>query len=418
MKVFLLSDYFYPFTPGGAEWSVYELAAALKEKNIDVVVVTLNYGSEDQSHYKSIKVLRIPFARKLTDTRKVVNPIWQNNPIFFVTSALDLIKVIKKENPDVIHVHGKFLIPAGIITGLITKKPVIVSIRDKQLLCSLGKCFFNKNRTKACSFVEYLTSDFPWFYKNYVTNKNFISFVYTLLGAIWTRIAAAQIEYLAKKAAAIIAISNSQKKYLETNGFKKVVTIYNAVPFYKLKSIVLKDKKVLFVGKLSLGKGAHLLLDAISKIIKKTKAEFVFAGTVDVKQSVQEKMKNKIFKNATKFLGPISHQRLTSLYRNSSVVVMPSIYPEAFGRVGLEALVVGTPVVVSDRGGLPEIVDDRITGRVTRAKADDLAEAITDILNNEKRYKDNIKREYTRLKNKFEITPLKMHLKLYKRLVK
>ena len=418
MKVLLVSDYFYPFTPGGSEWSVYELARALKANQVESIVATLNYGAEPSAGYHGIKILRIPSLKKLKHTRSVVNPIWQNNPIFFVTSAVHLIKVVRKENPDIIHVHGKFLIPAGIITGLITKKPVIVSIRDKQLLCSLGKCFFNKNRMRACNFIEYLTSDFPWFYKNYVTNKNLTSLVYTLLGAIWTRLAAVQIAYLAKRASAIIAISNSQKKYLEANGFKKVVTIYNTAPFSKSKSLVSKEKKVLFVGKLSLGKGAQPLLDAISKIVKKTKVKFIFTGTVDVKQSVQAKMKNEIFKNSTKFLGPVPHQKLTTFYKNSSLVVMPSIYPEAFGRVALEALAVGTPVVVSDRGGLPEIVDDRITGRVIDPTAEDLAEAIIDILENEKRYKDNIKREYTRLKNKFETTPLKMHLKLYNQLLK
>lgn len=418
MKVMLLVDYFMPFNPGGTEWSVYYLAQSFKKHLIKPLIVTLNYGASEKEVYKGVGIVRMPFFKKLHQTRMVVNPIWQNNPIFFITSAMYLIKVVKKENPDVIHVHGKFLIPAAVIAGFITRKPVVISIRDKQLLCSLGKCFFSKNRFKACNFWQYLTSDFPWFWQNYVTNKNLVSLVYTLLGAIWARLAAAQIAYLAKRASCIIAISNSQKKYLEANGFKKIVTIYNIAPFSKPKSWVFKEKKVLFVGKLSLGKGAQPLLDAISKIIKKTKAEFIFAGTVDVKQSVQEKMKNEIFKNSTKFLGPVSHQKLTSFYRNSSLVVMPSIYPEAFGRVALEALAVGTPVVVSDRGGLPEIVDERITGRVINPTAEDLTEAIIDILENEKRYKDNIKREYTRLKNKFEIIPLNMHLKLYNQLLK
>ena len=91
MKVLLVTDYFYPFTPGGSEWSVYELARELKQKNIKVTVVTLNYGAKTQEYYKGIKILRIPFIKKLSDSRKVVNPVWQNNPIFFLISAYFLI---------------------------------------------------------------------------------------------------------------------------------------------------------------------------------------------------------------------------------------------------------------------------------------------------------------------------------------
>lgn len=88
MKVLLLTDYFYPFTPGGSEWSVYELAKALIKNRVDTQVVSINYGADNNDVYKGIKILRIPFIKKLKDSRSVVNPIWQNNPIFFLKSAV------------------------------------------------------------------------------------------------------------------------------------------------------------------------------------------------------------------------------------------------------------------------------------------------------------------------------------------
>ncbi len=148
MKVFLVSDYFYPFTPGGSEWSVYELAKSLKRKKINPVVVSLNYGARGNEIFMGIEVIRLPFFKKLSNSRKVVNPFWQNNPIFLLTSSLNMFKSIKKENPSIIHVNGKFLIPASIIAGFLLRKPVVVTIRDKQLLCPIGKCFFEKNRLK------------------------------------------------------------------------------------------------------------------------------------------------------------------------------------------------------------------------------------------------------------------------------
>ena len=133
MKVFLLSDYFYPFNPGGSEWSVYELGQSLKKEGLTPLIVTLNYGAAEEENYHGMKILRLPFYKKLKSQRQVVNPIWQNNPIFFLTSAFHLIKAIRNENPDLLHVHGKFLIPPAIIASFITKKPPVAEMIKKAI---------------------------------------------------------------------------------------------------------------------------------------------------------------------------------------------------------------------------------------------------------------------------------------------
>lgn len=418
MKVLLLSDYFYPFTPGGAEWSVYELALAFKNKGIGVKIVTLNYGTVEKEIYKDLEIIRLPFAKKLSGSRKVVNPFWQNNPIFFITSAYHLIKVIREENPDVVHVNGNFLIPAAIIAGFIVKKPIVVTLRDKQLLCSLGKCFFQKDRKKACGFSEYVFTEIPWFIKNYHQSKNIFKLIYVAVGAIWARLSFHLIKYLAKHARTVTAISHSQKGYLENNGFKNVKAVYNTADFAGPQSKVQKNKKVVFAGKLSKGKGGEVLLDAIEKIIKTKKIKFLFAGAINLKDDVNKKSKNILFKKSTIFLGGVDHSRLGELIRDSSAVVMPSIYPEAFGRVALEALAVGVPVVVSDTGALPEVVEDKKTGRVVNIDTDSLAEAIQDVIDNESKYKDNIKKQYPKLKKKFFEEPRNQYINLYEGLLK
>jgi glycosyltransferase involved in cell wall biosynthesis len=93
---------------------------------------------------------------------------------------------------------------------------------------------------------------------------------------------------------------------------------------------------------------------------------------------------------------------------------MPSIYPEAFGRVALEALSVGTPVIVTNTGALPEIVENKKTGRVVDTSPKDLEEGILDVLKNEETYVNNIKKEYKNLKEKFYNKPLAQHISLYK----
>jgi glycosyltransferase involved in cell wall biosynthesis len=61
---------------------------------------------------------------------------------------------------------------------------------------------------------------------------------------------------------------------------------------------------------------------------------------------------------------------------------MPSLVPEAFGRIPVEANRLGVPAIVNDRGALPEIIEDNVTGIVTKANSNDLAKAIAKVVSN------------------------------------
>jgi glycosyltransferase involved in cell wall biosynthesis len=82
--------------------------------------------------------------------------------------------------------------------------------------------------------------------------------------------------------------------------------------------------------------------------------------------------------------GDIEHHAWTDnapgLMRHLDVVVLPS-YEEPFGTVLAEAMAVGTPVVATRVDGLPEVVDDGVTGRlVAPGEPDELAAAVLDVL--------------------------------------
>src|SRR5450432_3977871 len=82
------------------------------------------------------------------------------------------------------------------------------------------------------------------------------------------------------------------------------------------------------------------------------------------------------------FTGFIPDEALLRLYKVADVACFPSLY-EPFGIVALEAMAAHTPVVVSDAGGLPEVVEADVTGTVTWANSpDSLAWGILRILHN------------------------------------
>jgi glycosyltransferase involved in cell wall biosynthesis len=74
-----------------------------------------------------------------------------------------------------------------------------------------------------------------------------------------------------------------------------------------------------------------------------------------------------------RWLGPVEDEVLAELYSAAMVVAVPSLY-EGFGITALEAMACGAPVVVSDRGALPEVVG--AAGIVVEPTADALAEGI------------------------------------------
>ena len=63
------------------------------------------------------------------------------------------------------------------------------------------------------------------------------------------------------------------------------------------------------------------------------------------------------FNDKISFLGFVDNQTKYSLYSDALAVIIPSIWPENAPLVALEALSVGTPVISSNHGGLPEIIE-------------------------------------------------------------
>jgi glycosyltransferase involved in cell wall biosynthesis len=74
----------------------------------------------------------------------------------------------------------------------------------------------------------------------------------------------------------------------------------------------------------------------------------------------------------------LERNKVFSLMASSSLVVTPSLWPEGFGRIPVEANKLGTPAVVSNRGALPEVVTDRVTALVTEPSIHTFAVTISE----------------------------------------
>jgi glycosyltransferase involved in cell wall biosynthesis len=103
---------------------------------------------------------------------------------------------------------------------------------------------------------------------------------------------------------------------------------------------------VLYFGKLLYNKGVHLLVEALRGI----HARALIVGFGDYRGRLEG-----IAPAHTLFTGPLEHRHLVNLLPLADVVVVPSIFPEAFGMVAAEAAAAGVPPLVARHSGLAEV---------------------------------------------------------------
>lgn len=160
--------------------------------------------------------------------------------------------------------------------------------------------------------------------------------------------------------------------------------------------------QVLFVGRLVPEKGVTVLLEAASYVLEACPdTHFTVAGSGPSAPELHRLSAQLGLRERFTFTGYVDDATLAGLYRRAAVAVFPSLY-EPFGIVALEAMALGAAVVVSDTGGLAEIVEDGITGmRVQPGNARALAGAIIDLLTDEPRRQRLAVSAYHRVKQDF-----------------
>lgn len=190
----------------------------------------------------------------------------------------------------------------------------------------------------------------------------------------------------------VIAVSNETAEHLirvEGAPASKVTAIHNGIDFERVKTsgpgarqriraeLGLGDLfTFLIAGRLHPEKGYEHLFEAIRLLKDRTSRPFVLliAGRGPFLERYQHLVSALGIGDRVRFLG--FRDDLPDLMTGSDLFVLPSV-AESFGLVLAEALYLGLPVVASRVGGIPEIVDDGVDGRlVTPGDAGGLAVAM------------------------------------------
>ena len=153
------------------------------------------------------------------------------------------------------------------------------------------------------------------------------------------------------------------EKFVKIYSGIEVERFRNETPSPQLKSrfgIQPEETVIGVVSKLWEGKGHEVLIDALARLLDSgCRVKLLIVGEGDLEERLKEKVKN---------LGIGEHVIFTGFWSNVpeitailDISVLPSFY-EGMGRVVLEAMAAGKPVVASRVGGIPEFVEDEVTG--------------------------------------------------------
>ena len=215
-----------------------------------------------------------------------------------------------------------------------------------------------------------------------------------------------------KMATHIVPVSNVVRldvHHMHHVPLSKCQVIHNSLvdPWQNLneqKRVMAKRIKIICVARLEISKGQDILIKAIALLQKHfpdITAEFVGEGYA---RNTYLKLSSDLnLDGICNFIGALSHDNVLKHMSYSYVTVVPSIN-EAFGLVNIESMAVGTPVIASNIGGIPEIIRDGIDGFLFQVgNHESLAEKLFLLLKNPDLRETMGKNARQRFLDKFEL---------------
>jgi glycosyltransferase involved in cell wall biosynthesis len=305
---------------GGAQKYVYEISTELQNRDFDVVTAFGGNGIlSDKLQKEGVKTINI-------------NSLTRDINIFSDFKVLmELIKIIKEEKPDIIHLHSSKIGGIGALVGRICRVPKIIF--------SIHGLAFNENRGW---FSKFIIKKIYWLtiflsHKSIAVSENVkeqimnISFSFVIrdkVGVIKNRIK--PVEFYSREQ----ALDFISKKINHNLGGTKIVGT---------------------IAELHHIKGINFLIESAQKIINKNpQIIFIVFGDGEEKEKLQKQIKDLNIQNNFYLLGFVDNA--SKYLKALDLFVLPSLY-EALALVILEAKQAELKIVASRVGGIPEAID-------------------------------------------------------------
>lgn len=363
MKIIHIADSYLP-TIGGLERAVQTLALKQVADGHEVIIVAATHPDEPAERVANgIKILRrdmfiqkVPGA--ISDPRRafhptIVDPLFRHN----------LLEIFKEEKPDIVHAHA-WSIFSVLSAAKKLNIPAIATAHDYGHVCAVKQSTFSDGtvclKPELAKCVNHAKQHYGL--KGIPIALGLHSSIKKTREAEWT------------------AISNAVAH--QADGSEYEVPNMRIIPSYCPDNVldylntprpdwVPQEDYMLFVGALVPVKGLHILLQAQKELWEEglqIPLMVIGAKHANSLETEQEGVTHAYNQ---------PHENVMAAWANASLGIVPSIVPEAFGQVVVEAMGAGTPVIATNHGGIVDIIEEGVQGlKVTPNSVPALKEAI------------------------------------------
>lgn len=343
MRILILSSLYPPASSGGAEDCAQSFALWAAANGHAVAVVTAALSPEEERTERldrGVDIFSIPAPHILPITTvrqgaKWLKPLWHLQDHFSREAEDDIERVIAAFRPDVVMVHylqgfGYRMIPAIAGAGV----PIVYVLHDLGLACYRMSLFKN--------------------------GANCRGHCLPCRGSAWFKEGLLE---RADRAAAVGLISPSRAnldtlgRYFPVSKFRRTVILNTkSYPSPTVARVASDRLRLLFAGKLESAKGIDILLEAVEALVEQEQLPIsvTVAGTGSLEAALHARYGDADW---CRFTGFVDQQTLANEMVASDLLCVPSIWQENSPGVIIQALATTLPVVGSNRGGIPELVE-------------------------------------------------------------
>jgi glycosyltransferase involved in cell wall biosynthesis len=350
MRVLIVND--YGFRNGGAESAILNLRQGLESRGDEVRIFSSSAGLDDRGRTGFADELARGTTSSLRTLLQTANP-W---------APLALKKELDRFAPEVVHIHLFLTQLSPLILPVLRDVPCVYTAHWQRAICPTGTRFLPSG--EACrqpsGVACYTSGCLP--FRDWVPLMAQMSLLRRWRNSIDR----------------VVACSEALRNRLVEGGFPDVEVIPDGVPAQRARPSLADPPSVLFAGRLVREKGVLILLQAFRQVLDRVpSARLDIAGSGPEADLARSMAAEKGLSDRVVFHGWLSHNDLEHLYSRAWVQAAPSVWDEPFGMVAIEAAARGVPAVVSDVGGLAEIVIEEETGfKVPPGEPDALARAL------------------------------------------
>ena len=350
MKILMLTWEYPPRVVGGISKVVYDLSHKMVKEGNEVTVVTYKDG-DNVKYYendKGVEVYRVD--NYMIRPNNFIDWIMQLN-FNMITKANEIIN--KNGKFDVIHAHDWLVAYSAKSIKESYNIPLISTIHATESGRNSGIHDETQRYINDSEWMLTYESSEVIVNSNYMKNE-----VQRLFGLPYDK---------------INVIPNGVNLQLFSN--------FNVDYDFRRQYAMDNEKIILYVGRLVYEKGIQNLIAAMPKILDRYHdSKLIICGRGGMIDELREQVKYLGIDNKVYFAGYCDSKKMQKMYKCADVAVFPSTY-EPFGIVAIESMLSGTPTIVSDVGGLNEIVEHGVTGMKSYAgNANSIADSVLALL--------------------------------------